>query len=54
MDDDAKRNELLDRFEKITDAIPGIRLGESPATTVARFLKEQRLGKGAKHSYNYY
>ena len=54
MDDDAKRNELLDRFEKITNAIPGIRLGESPATTVARFLKEQRLGKGAKHSYNYY
>ena len=33
---------MLNRFEELTKRVPKMRLGESTATTVAKFLKEMR------------
>ena len=42
MDEGETREAMLNRFEELTKRIPKMRLGESTATTVAKFLKEMR------------
>ena len=55
------REEFLEGISESFDAIirgntliEYVKKGHSKAEGMARFLKEQRLAKGAKHSYNYY